>query len=60
MGDFPGALVVKNLPVNVGDMGEAGVSPAREEPLGRARPPAPLLWCVPWRRTPEGPGHTHL
>ena len=27
MGDFPGALVVKHLPVNVGDLGEAGLSP---------------------------------
>ena len=49
------ALVVKTLPANVGDLGDAVRSPGREDPLEEdmSTHSSILAWRIPWT---EGPG----
>ena len=49
------ALVVKNLPANVGDLRDSGLIPGLEDPLEEdmATLPSLLAWRLPWA---EGPG----
>ena len=48
-------LVVKNLPVNAGDI-DAGSIPGSEEPLekGMATYSSILAWRIPWTEEPGG------
>ena len=54
-------LVVKNLPVNAGDIRDVGLIPGLEDPLeeGMATHSSILSWKIPWTeepvRSPEGP-----
>ena len=54
-------LVVKNLPVNAGDIRDVGLIPGLEDPLeeGMATHSSILAWRIPWTeeplRSPEGP-----
>ena len=43
-------LVVKNLPVNSGDLRDSGLIPGWEDPLeeGTATHPSVLAWRIPW------------
>ena len=43
-------LVVKNPPVNSGDLRDSGLIPGREDPLeeGTATHPSVLAWRIPW------------
>ena len=43
---------MKNLPANVGDVGDLG----REDPLeeGMATHPSILAWRIPWKEEPGG------
>ena len=50
------ALVVKNLPVNAGDTGDAGLIPelGRSPGVGKATHFNNLTWEVPWTEEPAG------
>ena len=50
------ALVVKTLPANVGDLGDAVRSPGREDPLEEATAPHSSIpaWRIPWTEEPGG------
>ena len=50
------ALVVKNLPANAGDIGDAGSIPGwgRSLEAGTATPSSILAWRVPWTEKPGG------
>ena len=50
------ARVVKNLPANARDIGDAGSIPGREDPLeaGTATTSSILAWRVPWTEEPGG------
>ena len=49
--DFPGGLVIKNLPANAGD---AGSIPGSEDPLEEemATHSSILAWRIPWTEKP--------
>ena len=50
------ALVVKNLPVNAGDVRDAGLIPGWEDPLEEdmATHSSILAWRIPWTAEPGG------
>ena len=49
---FPGASVLKNLPANVGDVGDA-IPGSRKSPGERnAAHPSILIWEIPWTEEP--------
>ena len=49
-------LVVKNPPVNAGDLRDAGVTPELEDPLeeGMATHSTVPAWTVTWKEEPGG------
>ena len=49
------ALVVKNLPANVGDIRDLGLIPGLEDPLeeGMATHSSILIWRIPWTEEPD-------
>ena len=53
---FPGGSVVKNLPANVGDAGDASLSLGKEDPLEEemATHSNILAWEILWREEPGG------
>ena len=53
---FPGGSVVKNLLVNAGNTGEAGLILGQEDPLeeGMATHSSILAWEIPWTEEPGG------
>ena len=53
--DFPGGAVVKNLPANAGDAGNAGLIPewGRSPGVGNGNHSSILARNIPWT---EGPG----
>ena len=53
---FPGDTVVKNLPANAGETGDAGSIPGLESPLEKemATRSSILAWQVPWTEEPGG------
>ena len=53
---FPGGSVVKNLPANAGDTGDAGSSLGREDALEEemATHSGTLAWEIPWTEEPGG------
>ena len=54
--DFPGSSVVKNLPANLGDIGDVGSCLGQEDPLGEemATHPNILAWKIPRTEEPGG------
>ena len=54
--DFTGGQWVKNRPPNVGDAGDAGLTPGREDPLEKemATHCSVLAWRIPWTKEPSG------
>ena len=48
------ALVVKNLPANVGELRDSGLIPGLEDPLEEdmATLPSLLAWRLPWTGEP--------
>ena len=51
-----GALVVKNLPANAGDLTDGSLILGWEDPLeeGRATHSSILAWRIPWTEEPGG------
>ena len=49
-------LVVKNLPVNIGDVSDVGLIPASEDPLEKemATHSSILAWRIPWTEETGG------
>ena len=51
-GDFPGGIVVKNLPINAGDAGDMGSIPGLEDSLEKEMATysssSILAWKIPW------------
>ena len=56
LGVFQGALVVKNLPVNAGDLRDTGLTLGQEDPLevGTATHSNIPAWRIPWTEEPGG------
>ena len=54
--DFTGGQWVKNRPPNVGDAGDAGLTPGREDPREKemASHCSVLAWRIPWTEEPGG------
>ena len=50
---FPGGSVVKNLPVNAGDMGSI-LGLGRSPGVGNGNPSSILTWKGPWTEEPGG------
>ena len=50
------ALVVKNLPASVGDIGDMGLIPDQEDPLEKdmATHSSILAWRIPWTEESDG------
>ena len=55
-GDFPGGTVVKNLPVNAGDIRHMGSIPGsgRSPGVGSGSRSSILAWEIPWTEEPDG------
>ena len=53
---FPGGAVVKNLPANAGDAGNAGFIPGlgRSPGVGNGNHFSILSWRIPWTEEPGG------
>jgi len=53
---FPGGAVVKNLPANAGDAGNAGFIPGlgRSPGVGNGNHSSNLSWRIPWTEEPGG------
>ena len=53
---FPEGSMVKNLPVNAEDAGDAGLIPGWEEPLKKemGTQSSILAWEIPWTEEPGG------
>ena len=53
---FPGGAVVKNLPANAGDAGNAGFIPGlgRSPGVGNGNHSSILSWRIPWTEEPGG------
>ena len=51
-----GALGIKNLPANVGDIRNSGLIPGREDPLEQemVTHSSILAWRIPWTEEPGG------
>ena len=51
---FPGGAVVKNLPANAGDAGNAGFIPGlgRSPGVGNGNHSSILAWKIPWTEEP--------
>ena len=49
--------MVKNLPVNAGDLRDTGLIPGEKDPLekGMATHPRILAWRIPWTEEPGRP-----
>ena len=52
---FPGSSVVKNLPANAGDTGDAGLilGLGRSPGEGNGNPSNILAWEIPWTEEPD-------
>ena len=52
----PGGSVVKNLPANAGDTGDAGLIPGLERSpgVGNGTHSSTLAWKIPWAEKPGG------
>ena len=53
---YPGGSVVKNLPANVGDTGDAGSIPGSKDPLEEEMTThsSILAWKISWTEDPGG------
>ena len=52
----PGSSMVKNLPANAGDTGDAGLIPGLERSpgVGNGTHSSTLAWKIPWAEKPGG------
>ena len=53
---FPGGTVIKNVPANAGDTGDAGSIPGLERSpgVGNGTHSSILAWKIPWAEKPDG------